>query len=47
MAVVYRIRPFLWTQIRSLCVLAFTKIQALSIQQSALSQNTPGLEVSL
>lgn len=35
MAVVYRIRPFLWTQIRSRCVFAFTNISAISNWQIA------------
>ena len=37
MAIINGIRPFLWAQTRGVCVLAFTQIQALSIQQSALS----------
>lgn len=37
MAVIYRIRPFLWMQICKACIFALTQIQALSNQQSALS----------
>lgn len=47
MAVINRIRPFLWTQIRNVCVFARIQISAISNWQLANSKPRLGEGVSL